>query len=148
MTGQSRSPCAEPPLRPVCHSLSMAAAGGAAAADVEERIAVCIRVRPFNDAEKAQGAFDAWKPMDDFEGHIQQHAPDGTAIGGSTYAFGESGLQSPEKPAVGLCRAVRAHADEQRWPAPTLPRRPGFRAVRGHGQHVPPGGPQDHAVGC
>ena len=67
----------------------MAAAGGASGADVEERIAVCIRVRPFNKDEKAQGAFDAWRPMDEFAGHIQQYGPEGTPISGSTYAFGE-----------------------------------------------------------
>ncbi|KAA0153539.1 hypothetical protein FNF28_06932 [Cafeteria roenbergensis] len=64
-----------------------AAAAGPPASDVEERIAVCIRIRPFSQSEAAQGAFCAWKPIPDYAGHLQQYTPAEEPVPGSTYAF-------------------------------------------------------------
>lgn len=88
-----------------------AAAAGSDASDVEERIAVCIRIRPFSQGEAAQGAFCAWKPIQDYAGHLQQYTSAEEPVPGSTYAFGEAhsarltpgAADMAERP---LCRAA------------------------------------------
>lgn len=125
---------------------SAAASAPSAAGSTEERIAVCVRLRPFNAAESASGAHRAWQPMKEFQGHLQQFAKDGSAISGSAQAFGEMlcnldahGIRSCHswkmvKTYMCTCVCVCAFCRPCVW-----------RGAR-HGFHLRASSPQDHSL--
>ena len=71
---------------------SNAAAGGggdkAGAAAAGENVSVSIRVRPMNEFEKERRYYEAWKPLEEVPGHIQQYEEGQKPVPNATYAFG------------------------------------------------------------
>lgn len=61
---------------------------------VDEKVTVCVRMRPLNNKELARNDTQVWKQMDDLPGHIQMLDNDGKPVtkstGNSVFAYGEN----------------------------------------------------------